>query len=431
VNRDGGLSRLAIRPFLSTAPSGPRRLGGLRYLSPYRRQQSFLFLKRAKAKSGFVNVGARPPYGYKVRTEPHKEWLVIDDEEAAIVLMVFQWYEGGDGDGKPLAVNAIARRLTKMGVPTRGDKVAYVAKKQKRGVWTDGMIRHILTCEAYTGVWHYGKTQVVKDTKVPRRKPGKKQSMGTKQVARPRDEWIAVPVPAIIDRKTFESVQLRLSKNPRFAAGRPASHPYLLSRRLRCSKCGYVMRGKTAKGYQYYVCNSQYKKLTDCDLPTLQSALTDEVVWNWLKHQLQHPERIAVGIREEQTAKTKATKPLRDRLTMIEDLLGATNTQLSMLVDLYLEQNVPKAMYLERKVHLDARKAQLEQERADVVARLQISALTDEQVAEIEAFCAEIREGLESATFEDKQRYFELLDVQGTVTVEKDERVIYITCRHG
>src|SRR5579864_7643221 len=44
-----------------------------------------------------------------------------------------------------------------------------------------------------------------------------------------------------------------------------------------------------------------------------------------------------------------------------------------------------------------------------------ISALSDEQVAEIEAFCAEVHEGLEYATFEDKQRYLELLDMRGTV----------------
>jgi site-specific DNA recombinase len=95
--------------------------------------------KRGKARSGYVNVGSRPPYGLKVKTEPHKQWLVVDDEEAVIVVLVFQWYTVGDGNGKPLAINAIARRLTQMGVPTRGDKVPHVRKKQKRGVWTDGM----------------------------------------------------------------------------------------------------------------------------------------------------------------------------------------------------------------------------------------------------------------------------------------------------
>ena len=52
--------------------------------------------------------------------------------------------------------------------------------------------------------------------------------------------------------------------------------------------------------------------------------------------------------------------------------------------------------------------------------------------AETEAFCAEVREGLEYyATFEDKQRYLDLLDLHGNMAVENDERVLYVTCRLG
>jgi hypothetical protein len=54
-----------------------------------------------------------------------------------------------------------------------------------------------------------------------------------------------------------------------------------------------------------------------------------------------------------------------------------------------------------------------------------------QQVIHIEEFCAEIRVGFDKATSEDTQRYFELLAVHGTLVDENDERVIYITCRHG
>jgi hypothetical protein len=84
----------------------------------------------------------------------------------------------------------------------------------------------------------------------------------------------------------------------------------------------------------------------------------------------------------------KATKPLRDRLCMIDDLLKDTDRQYSMLIDLYLEQNIPKEMYLECKAHLDIRQPELQDEKADVLARLEISALSDQEVGEIEAFCA-------------------------------------------
>ena len=52
------------------------------------------------------------------------------------------------------------------------------------------------------------------------------------------------------------------------------------------------------------------------------------------------------------------------------------------------------------------------------VWRYQIDSITDTQIAEIEAFCAEVREGLDNATFEDKLRYFELFDVRGKLAIE-------------
>ena len=82
--------------------------------------------------SGFVIVGSRPPYGYKVVSEPHKSWLEIDEEEAEIVRTVFDWYLRGDESGKPLSMNAIAKKLTNLGVPTRGDRQGQFFKSEEK-----------------------------------------------------------------------------------------------------------------------------------------------------------------------------------------------------------------------------------------------------------------------------------------------------------
>jgi len=49
-------------------------------------------------------------------------------------------------------------------------------------------------------------------------------------------------------------------------------------------------------------------------------------------------------------------------------------------------------------------------------------------------FCNKIHDNLDSATFEGKRRIPELLDVQGTLAIENDEKVIYVSCHplgHG
>src|SRR5581483_7249817 len=78
--------------------------------------------KRGKAQSGFVLVGARSPYGYAVKSEPHKAWLEVCEEEAQIVRLVFSWYLIGDGKNAPMTLRGIGARLRDMQIPTRGDK---------------------------------------------------------------------------------------------------------------------------------------------------------------------------------------------------------------------------------------------------------------------------------------------------------------------
>ena len=100
--------------------------------------------KRAKAKRGYVNVASRPPYGYKVLSEPHKSWLIVDEDEAQVVRMIFQWYLYGDKHDKPLSYYQIFNKINQLGIPTRGDKEKHVVKSCPVGIWSGAMIRHIL-----------------------------------------------------------------------------------------------------------------------------------------------------------------------------------------------------------------------------------------------------------------------------------------------
>jgi hypothetical protein len=54
----------------------------------------------------------------------------------------------------------------------------------------------------------------------------------------------------------------------------------------------------------------------------------------------------------------------------------------------------------------------LQREYDALISQLETRDLSDEQVEQIESFCAEIREGLENGTFEDKQRYLGLLHIK-------------------
>jgi len=69
---------------------------------------------------------------------------------------------------------------------------------------------------------------------------------------------------------------------------------------------------ENGKGLPILRCNSQYKKITTTIWQVFVVTPLTKQFGQWLKHQLQHPELIAAGIREEQKTRAKATKPLQE-----------------------------------------------------------------------------------------------------------------------
>jgi len=386
--------------------------------------------KRGKAKSGFVLVGARPPYGYRVKSEPHKAWLEIDEEEAQIVRMVFDWYVNGDERRRPLSIYKIQMKLIQMGIPTRGDKEAHVAKKLKRGIWSDAMIRHILKNATYTGIWHYGKTTMVSDGKEHLRKQKPKCGLG-KQVARPKEDWIEVPVPVIISKEDYWKAQARLMRNLE-QSPRNTKREYLMARRLKCAKCGYTFVGMTRREkHRYYRCNGAWRVTKVCDTPNFRVDDVDNTIWEWVKDMLLNPENLAEGLQEIQAKMRQSHQALFDRLDIIAKRIEETKRQLEKLLDLYLSNNFPREMLQERKSRLEETLASLQKEQVEISGHLQTEILSDEQITDIRAFCEPIRDLLQNASFEERRRIIDLLEVGGTLAIEKDEKVVYVKCIIG
>ncbi|MCB9112212.1 MAG: recombinase family protein [Anaerolineales bacterium] len=381
--------------------------------------------KRGKAKSGYVLTGARPPYGYSVISEPHKAWLEVDEDEAAIIRMVYDWYVNGDESGKPMSTNAIAKRLTKLGIPTRGDKQKHFAKKLGKGVWQPAMVVHILTNEAYTGTWYFGKTKIIDDGK--HREPQPKRGLG-KQVPRPREEWIPVNVPVIIDSETYARAQKRKAENKKILSGH-TEYEYLMKGRLTCSKCGYSMSGHTVRNkHIYYRCKGRDQVVSLCDMPSVNGDWVDAIVWKWAKMIVEDPENLRYGLDLIQEELHHENSALLDRLSIIEEQISAYQAQLDKLLDLYLEGDFPKEVLTDRKTRLEEMLTNLHKEQNDLAGHVRQVTLTDDQLSYIEEFCAKIRNGLGKVDFNAKRQIIQLLDIRGKIAFENGEKVLYLKC---
>ena len=143
---------------------------------------------------------------------------------------------------------------------------------------------------------------------------------------------------------------------------------------------------------------------------------------------IEDPEAFANGLHGIQEETRKKNSALYERLALIENQLAENEQQLGRLLDLYLSGDIQKDMLQERKSRLDGLVHDLKKEREQLSTHIEELTYTDADIATIEDFCALIIQKLDIATFEGKRRIIDLLDVRGTLAVENDEGVLYVSC---
>jgi len=161
----------------------------------------------------------------------------------------------------------------------------------------------------------------------------------------------------------------------------------------------------------------------------------DGTVWAWLRGLLTDPARLAESLQVQQSEREKALRPLRKRLSIVQELLADHRRQLEKLLDLYLAGDFPRDVLTERKARLEEIIARLEDEQAGMQAHLAEQVLTDEQVQTIEKVAAQVRADLAlvdeagAAGFEIKAGVVDLLDARARLVIEDGVRVCYARCR--
>lgn len=382
--------------------------------------------RRLKVEAGSVLVANRPPYGYQVNKQGTQLELETDEPEARIVRLIYKWYIQGDGTNGPLSISGITRKLSEMRVPSAADthrRPKARKKEQEPGKWRRASVHRILSSETYCGVWHYGKNKVV----------------GGKKEARPRENWIAVPVPAIVDRKTWERVQAKLKANRKEALGR-ARHQYLLGRRITCKQCGCKMAGSSSSKatwlQTYYRCTSSSRNRLygeKCTAPLFPAGLVDQLAWEWIKSWLLDDEQLSTGLERYMKSREQETAPLCQELDVVQALLEKNRAELERLLDLYLEGGLLKEALLDRKKRYELVIDSLQDRFSELAALIDAATFTQEQMETIRTFAAQVREKLGYADddFEAKRRVIEMLDVRAELAFEDGEKVAYVSCGLG
>jgi site-specific DNA recombinase len=288
--------------------------------------------KRHRALAGSVSVLCGAPYGYRYvrKTESCAAYYEVLESEAEIVRQVYQRYTQ-----ESLSIGAITRWLNDHNVPTR----------KRVGRWERSTVWAMLRNPAYRGRACFGKTTKAPRQRItrPLRQRGGYSPRESSNRERPREEWIEIPVPALVSEDVFALAQVRLEENKKLSPRRTIE-PSLLQGMLVCGSCGYAFyrtstRTSKRKLYYYRCLGSddyRYPNGRVCgNRPMRQDAL-DEQVWAHLIGLLEDPGLVRAEI-DRRIQEIRDSSPRARRKEGLESEQSRTQRGIRALLDAYQE----------------------------------------------------------------------------------------------
>jgi site-specific DNA recombinase len=305
--------------------------------------------KRHRAQQGSINVLSGAPYGYRYvkKSDTTAAYYQVVEAEAEVVRTIFDWYTRTG-----LSIGAITRELNQRHIPTRSCN----------GHWERSTVWAVLRNPAYCGRACFGKTERRERQRITRpvRQRGILPPRQSANQERPRQEWIEIPVPALVTEETFALAEEQLQKNKQFASRRTI-RPTLLQSLLVCQQCGYALYGacggrkKPHRRLYYYRClgsdSWRHFRSPVCQSRPVRQDYLDELIWREVLRLLQDPTLIQSEI-ERRLQEAKKADPLRQREQYLDREQSRLQNKIGRLVTAYQEELITLEQLRERMPEL-------------------------------------------------------------------------------
>lgn len=344
--------------------------------------------RRASALAGNY-TGTVAPYGFVSVPNPGGKGRKLQPvpEEAEVVRQIFRWFVYDRWNPQ-----RIAEELNRLGVP-KG--------KANRGIkqtkWREYTVRIMLGSEEYRGIFITNRYRLVQ--KKPRR-----------HEERPKDEWIVVRMPAIIDDMLFYMAQERLQRTRRKPDAGGGKEQYMLR--------GKLVEIPTGRGFVGYVAtkgtkNYRRKQYIDADgvrHPSMSIAARplEEFVWQHIEKAIGQPEAFLRLHR--QTVELGAEKDkIVEQLRFYEDQLSDMNRRIERVNEDYYveridegERNEWLAKYKDQREAMVGRKERVEED-------LRRLGRYDAACESLREFATKFHEDVSEFTYAQKKALVEML----------------------
>jgi site-specific DNA recombinase len=352
--------------------------------------------RRHAARSGLISALGKVPFGYRYIAKDAGGGVArveVVPEEARWVRLMFAWI-----GLERLSLREVSRRLSEAGVPTSTGKAR----------WDSTTIALMLRNTAYVGRAVFGRSRWVQAP--PRLRPLRGHPQPARKpnsrVPVPREEWIEIAVPALVDPAIFEAAQAQLDENRRRRRELRRRPGWLLQGLVVCQRCGYAFYGKMARGrvggrqpadYGYYRCTGtdahRFAGQAVCDNKSVRSDRLEQAVWDEIRTVLEDPGRVAAEYRRRLDQARENPGEAGD--ADLERRIAALRRGLGRLIDSYAEGLIERDEFEPRIDGMRRRLAHLEADRrrrlADAEAERNLTLL----VGRLDEFAERVRGGLD------------------------------------
>jgi site-specific DNA recombinase len=365
----------------------------------YRRGKLF------RSRAGEV-IAWRTPYGYhrQARDTAGPARLVVFEPEAAVVRRIFDDYTHAG-----YSTRQIAQRL-------HADSVA--PPTGRRAVWSTSTISRILHNEAYIGRVYFNRTE-----SIPDHRPGRR----SKQIPRPREEWIPITVPSIVDEVTFEAVDQATRDNSKWSPRRAEPGQWMLRGLVKCGTCHvgvncHKMRGRNGTWHRYYYCRNHDPIRAGgpdkrCPERNIRAEALDTFVFDQLRDALLRPDVLAAG-EHAVAAHTPAPDDelLAAELTRLDRRIDDVGTERRRLADLYQTGLIDLTEMQRRAADVDHRRRDLDQRRDALTTQRRALAQDNQLRHRVRDFARRVLAIIDNLDFDQKQTLLRLLVEEVHVT---------------
>src|SRR3954469_24687187 len=360
--------------------------------------------KRHRAQLGEVSVMSNAPYGYRYirKTDEAPAAYIIDETEARVVRHVYEMYTV-----QGLSIGEITRQLNREAIPTR-----------KASRWERSVVWALLRNPAYRGLACFGKTRASARTRVmrPQRRRGVTTPCSTAGHERPREEWIEIPVPALVNEESFARAQELLHHN-KIRSRRRTIAPSVVQGLVSCAKCGYAFsRTSTqtsARKIHHYKCigSDSWRKLGGpvCDNGRfIRQDLLDQIVWDEVIRLLEDPTLIHQEL-DRRLAVAHDSDPTRKREQSLQRELTHVGKGIERLLNAYQEGLLSIEQLRERMPVLRQRQQALGAELQAIADQTNDRAAFLRLAETLSAFLARLRTAAETLSVIERQKIVRLL----------------------